>query len=304
MGVTDETVKNYVKYGALKARNIGGWQRIDGNTLEALFDSLSEVAEMEKKIAELNKEYYKMRNSRQEMLKTIEEDNSLLYLMRRTDIDKSLLQAIVYTVGHGIINDRNLQMVLMFISCGSIAQLTEEYGVQPERVRQILEKCFMILKHRVSYSDIAKENKELKESVDAISHELKSLKEENEDLKVCNMILSGVEMPEDSTVFTREDRELCSYLDKSVFDLRVAVRYHSCFKLMGIETVGDLISYNGYDLLKMRNLGKKGVHYIERELAGLGLSLGMDTSAIRRKYAIYLAEKQLKRKKEEEVKSA
>lgn len=105
LGVTHETVKNYVKYGALKAKNIGGWQRIDGNTLDSLFDSLSEVAEMEKNIANLKKEYYEQRNTRREMLKTIEEDNSLLYLMRRTDLDKNLLQAIAYTVGHGIIND-------------------------------------------------------------------------------------------------------------------------------------------------------------------------------------------------------
>lgn len=304
LGVTHETVKNYVKYGALKAKNIGGWQRIDGNTLDALFDSLSEVADMEKNIAGLKKEYYEQRNTRREMLKTIEEDNSLLYLMRRTDLDKSLLQAIAYTVGHGIINDRNMQILLKFICDGSIAEISKEYDLQPERIRQILEKCFMILKHKVTYSDIASENRELKENVNAMSHELKSLKEENDELKAQNSILSGVELPKDSSELTQNDRKLCAFLDKRVYDSRIALRYHGCFRLLGIETFGDLVAHSAYDLLKVRNLGKKGVYNIEEELAVVGLSLGMDTSGIRRKYAIYLAEKQLENKKKEEVKSA
>lgn len=44
-------------------------------------------------------------------------------------------------------------------------------------------------------------------------------------------------------------------LELSIEKLDLSVRSYLCLKNFGIETIGDLINYNTFDLYRVRNLG-------------------------------------------------
>ena len=71
------------------------------------------------------------------------------------------------------------------------------------------------------------------------------------------------------------DQELQSKLSMSVHELDLSVRANNCLESAKIETVGDLVSYQESDLLKIRSFGKTSLREVKRKLTDLGLSLGM-----------------------------
>lgn len=61
--------------------------------------------------------------------------------------------------------------------------------------------------------------------------------------------------------------------------LNLGVRGMNSLENSSIRTVGELVRRHEGELLKIKNLGRKTLREIKEGLAGLGLHLGMDTSA-------------------------
>ncbi|MBI2860077.1 MAG: DNA-directed RNA polymerase subunit alpha [Chloroflexi bacterium] len=64
-----------------------------------------------------------------------------------------------------------------------------------------------------------------------------------------------------------------------VEQLDLSVRTLNCLRRSGITTVGELISKDPKDLLKLRNFGQKSFHEIEERLKTIGLSLARHQEA-------------------------
>lgn len=62
-------------------------------------------------------------------------------------------------------------------------------------------------------------------------------------------------------------------------EVELTVRSSNCLKEANIKTIGDLVKHKEADLLGLRNFGKKSLTEIRELIAGLGLTLGMDTGA-------------------------
>ena len=56
-------------------------------------------------------------------------------------------------------------------------------------------------------------------------------------------------------------------------ELDLSVRAYTCLKRSGIDTVGDISHLSEYDLMRLRNLGKKALDEIIQKLNSLGVSL-------------------------------
>ena len=50
----------------------------------------------------------------------------------------------------------------------------------------------------------------------------------------------------------------------------------NCLRAAGVETVGELVQHQKYELLRYRNFGKKSMTEIEDLLETIGLTFGMD----------------------------
>ena len=66
------------------------------------------------------------------------------------------------------------------------------------------------------------------------------------------------------------------FLSRPVRDLELSIRSENCLLRGGIHSIGDLMSKNREDLLKIRNLGKISLREIEEKMEKLGAILTVD----------------------------
>jgi DNA-directed RNA polymerase subunit alpha len=72
------------------------------------------------------------------------------------------------------------------------------------------------------------------------------------------------------------DEDLIRKLQMPVSELDLSVRASNCLESAKISTVGDLVSYNDSDLLKVRSFGKTSLREVKRKLGDMGMELGME----------------------------
>ena len=75
-------------------------------------------------------------------------------------------------------------------------------------------------------------------------------------------------------VVDRPDAKLSMTID----ELDLSVRSFNCLKRANINTVADLISKTGEDMMKVRNMGKKSLDEVQKKLEMMGLSLASEDS--------------------------
>lgn len=66
--------------------------------------------------------------------------------------------------------------------------------------------------------------------------------------------------------------------DDPIDELDLSVRSFNCLKRANINTVEDLISKTGEDMMKVRNMGKKSLDEVQKKLEMMGLSLASEES--------------------------
>ncbi len=71
----------------------------------------------------------------------------------------------------------------------------------------------------------------------------------------------------------REETIKEKVLEMTIEELDMSVRSFNCLKRAGIDTVEDLISRTGEEMMKVRNLGKKSLDEVIQKLHSLGLDL-------------------------------
>ena len=82
---------------------------------------------------------------------------------------------------------------------------------------------------------------------------------------------AGVGLPyEPIEELSQEERAL---LAKPISDLSLSVRARKCMTKLGIQTVGELITHTGDELLECKNFGVTSLNEVREKLAELGLKL-------------------------------
>ena len=73
---------------------------------------------------------------------------------------------------------------------------------------------------------------------------------------------------------TNDDKEKA--LEMTIEELDLSVRSFNCLKRAGINTVEDLVSKSEDEMMKVRNLGRKGLEEVMAKLDSLGFKLNTD----------------------------
>ena len=76
-----------------------------------------------------------------------------------------------------------------------------------------------------------------------------------------------------STVVEKPESSTNKVLQMTIDELDLSVRSFNCLKRANINTVEDLISKTGEDMMKVRNMGKKSLDEVQKKLEMMGLSL-------------------------------
>lgn len=82
-----------------------------------------------------------------------------------------------------------------------------------------------------------------------------------------------------STIVEKPENVKEKVLEMSIEEMDLSVRSFNCLKRANINTVEDLISRSGEDMIKVRNLGRKSLEEVQNKLAMMGLSLASDGSS-------------------------
>lgn len=83
----------------------------------------------------------------------------------------------------------------------------------------------------------------------------------------------GEEPQEDVSIFSNEEEEENTELDKQIEDLDLSVRSYNCLKRAGIHNVRQLVEFSENDLLNIRNFGVKSIEEVRDKLEDAGLGL-------------------------------
>ncbi len=81
-----------------------------------------------------------------------------------------------------------------------------------------------------------------------------------------------------STVVEKSSDRPDTKLAMTIDELDLSVRSFNCLKRANINTVADLISKTGEDMMKVRNMGKKSLDEVQKKLEMMGLSLASEES--------------------------
>ena len=81
-----------------------------------------------------------------------------------------------------------------------------------------------------------------------------------------------------STVVEKSSDRPDTKLSMTIDELDLSVRSFNCLKRANINTVADLISKTGEDMMKVRNMGKKSLDEVQKKLEMMGLSLASEES--------------------------
>ena len=81
-----------------------------------------------------------------------------------------------------------------------------------------------------------------------------------------------------STVVEKVANSPDTKLSMTIDELDLSVRSFNCLKRANINTVADLISKTGEDMMKVRNMGKKSLDEVQKKLEMMGLSLASEDS--------------------------
>ena len=81
-----------------------------------------------------------------------------------------------------------------------------------------------------------------------------------------------------TTVVDVQEDTVDKVLQMTIDELDLSVRSYNCLKRANINTVGDLISRTGEDMMKVRNMGKKSLDEVQKKLEMMGLSLASEDS--------------------------
>ena len=82
-----------------------------------------------------------------------------------------------------------------------------------------------------------------------------------------------------STVVEKAANAPDTKLSMTIDELDLSVRSFNCLKRANINTVADLISKTGEEMMKVRNMGKKSLDEVQKKLEMMGLSLASEESA-------------------------
>ena len=82
-----------------------------------------------------------------------------------------------------------------------------------------------------------------------------------------------------STVVEKAPDRTDAKLSMTIDELDLSVRSFNCLKRANINTVADLISKTGEDMMKVRNMGKKSLDEVQKKLEMMGLSLASEDSS-------------------------
>lgn len=274
LGVTPQTISNYVEKGFFDTKRIGCMVYINKETMFDKLPEIKEVVSLENAIEDYKQELEKVYCEYKESVKRGRESvlgNKPLYYMnamhRLMDTFKTLkidyredavdlMHDYFYPVRADRLED-------MFVSESRIMQLITRTLIKAD------ERLNDLLQTEQEYHNLQEKNQRQHLHIkELLSH----IKEQDKQLRTFEERKSLKQKP--------SNMEMYKKFKTRILDMDFSKRTINCLKVYDIETIGDLVQYRPKDLLKVRNFGHTSLQEIDNKLGEMGLDLGISYDRI------------------------
>ena len=271
LDVSEQTVSNWIQKGVIKGHLIENRLYVDKETIEQYFDSLQDLAHLEKTVKEKT-EYLR------------EEDFNLQFeiddLLEARDRIKDGPRGYYRWVSqyatmsaHGLFTGQQKTIFHKMMNMGSAELVAKELGISRSRVVDIFFKCLRKISDVINLQ-------EAQEKWDKLEQENKQLKVLNASLKqqLDDLRVAVASMPSLQPISKGE--QINKTLDTSLDSFNFTQRSENILKSIGCKTLGDVICLTRERLMSANNCGRKTVDDIEKVLADKGYALGVDLNSL------------------------
>lgn len=279
----DQTVTNWVAKGILKGRKMGRALMIDADTLESYADTLQDIAHTESQLKEWKNQLENKWRLVSKQMHDLRKDLRLnkLVMGYAKDIIRSIAEIVMASEEF---RERESAIFARYVEGETMEDIAEDYGLNRERVRQIIAIVIRKFGQIRNYQSIAEENRTLLAKNKELSVAYSIALEELEELrafkgKIQPYIDKGGVTNASRWAEDSEKERIASLLVKKANEFDVSVRALHCIEAAGIVTIGDLAACRKQDILNLRNTGSKTVYELEELLEKLGLAWGMNVKS-------------------------
>ena len=279
LDVTPQTISNWVEKGVLKGHFVDRLLKIDKATIEKYFDTLSDLAFIEKRIFAAKRD---LQLAEKELEKNLDDTRSAIHLLGKgvpAHLLNEIFSAIIEASGDDVLKEREKTILTMLLEGKDVEFVAEEYGLTRSRIMQIVSKAVRKLATVKTFSELRREYKQLvfdnanfQNVIEALQNRIKKLERINN--------IDTAPVSEYDYLLGDKGGTFTALMNTSVYDLEISVRSLNCLKGADVDTLYDLVKCNKTDLMKFRNFGKKSLTELEDLLESLHLHFGMDVDAI------------------------
>lgn len=266
LNVSTQTVSNWIEKGYIKAHMLDNHLLVDRETIEQHFDSLQDLAHLEKTVKEKT-EYLRKEDFNLEF-----EINDLLEARNRLK-DERLYGVYRWIAEYatrsadGMFTEQQQKIFHRMMDNGSADYIGKELGLSRSRV---VDTFFNCLRKIAKVIDLAK----TQEKWDEMEQENKRLKLQNASLiQQLNEYKANMSA-QTATPSIPENEAKIKLLGSNFEEFAFSVRATNVLRGLGCVTMADVACLKKADLMNAKLCGKKTVEDIEKLLAEHGLSLG------------------------------
>lgn len=251
LGVSRQTVSNYIEKGYLEIRKIKGATYILADDFDRKREALSRIQGATQSVDALVET---LNGEEEKLLREIRVTRSVGKMYGREAM-YAIMDKNLYTLP-----DFEKAVVLDLFAYGDIEKVSRDYGISRERVKRLYGKAMNRLERQPTMRSKNDEISALKDEIRHLTH-LVDVYRSGEGRGV-----SG----EDRGKIAMRARALKLH-EKDIRDCGLSFRAVNCLIGSGFSKVGDLLSMRSADLPRIRNVGRK----TEREIRDFMRSNGM-----------------------------
>lgn len=266
LDVSTQTVSNWIEKGYIKAHMLDNHLLVDRETIEQHFDSLQDLAHLEKTVKEkteyLRKEDFNLEFEINDLLEARDRmKDERLYGVYRWITEYATMSA------DSLFTEQQQKIFHRMMDNGSADYIGKELGLSRSRV---VDTFFNCLRKIAKVIDLAK----TQEKWDEMEQENKRLKLQNASLiQQLNEYKANM-AAQTATPSIPENEAKIKLLGSNFEEFAFSVRATNVLRGLGCVTMADVACLKKADLMNAKLCGKKTVEDIEKLLAEHGLSLG------------------------------
>ncbi len=279
LDVTPQTISNWVEKGVLKGHFVDRLLKIDKATIEKYFDTLSDLAFIEKRIFAAKRD---LQLAEKELEKNLDDTRSAIHLLGKgvpAHLINEIFSVIIEASGDDVLKEREKTILTMLLEGKDVEFVAEEYGLTRSRIMQIVSHAVRKLATVKTFSELRREYKQLVFDNTNFQNVIEALQNRVKKLERINNI-DTAPVSEYDYLLGDKGGTFTAMMNTPVYDLGISVRSLNCLKGADVDTLYDLVKCNKTDLMKFRNFGKKSLTELEDLLESLHLHFGMDVDAI------------------------